>query len=92
MYIMIYWLDKGEVELVETNGMWIGLLDEIGEFNSVDQLTMKTGDIMLLYTDGITEAIDKQDEFYSEKKLIIVLKEFGEMSTKDVKNGILNSV
>jgi predicted ATPase/serine phosphatase RsbU (regulator of sigma subunit) len=55
--ILIYRAGRGTVERVETRGMWIGPLDDIAPLLRDDTLELTRGDIVLLYTDGITEAM-----------------------------------
>ena len=45
-------------------------------FNLEDhQVTLKTGDFLILYTDGITEAIDELEQEYGEQRLKVLVKE-----------------
>ena len=55
--ILIYRASSRAVERVETRGMWIGPVDDIGPLLRDDTLELTSGDIVLLYTDGITEAM-----------------------------------
>jgi sigma-B regulation protein RsbU (phosphoserine phosphatase) len=44
------------VERIETRGVWIGMLSDISTILAEDRFEMAPGDVMLLFTDGITEA------------------------------------
>jgi predicted ATPase/serine phosphatase RsbU (regulator of sigma subunit) len=55
--ILIYRAGARAVERVETRGMWIGPVDDIGPLLRDDTLELTSGDIVLLFTDGITEAV-----------------------------------
>jgi predicted ATPase/serine phosphatase RsbU (regulator of sigma subunit) len=55
--ILIYRAASQAVERVATRGMWIGPVDDIGPLLRDDTLELSHGDTMLLYTDGITEAM-----------------------------------
>jgi histidine kinase len=55
--ILIYRAKAGAVERVETRGMWIGPVDDIRPLLRDDTLELASGDIVLLFTDGITEAM-----------------------------------
>jgi predicted ATPase/serine phosphatase RsbU (regulator of sigma subunit) len=55
--ILIYRARSGGVERVETRGMWIGPVDDITPLLRDDTLELFSGDIVLLFTDGITEAM-----------------------------------
>ncbi len=53
--MLVYRAALKTVERVETSGVWVGLLDDISPFLSDAKLEMKQDDVLLLYTDGLTE-------------------------------------
>jgi predicted ATPase/serine phosphatase RsbU (regulator of sigma subunit) len=57
--ILVYRAASRVVERVATRGMWIGPVDDIGPLLRDDTLELANGDIVLLFTDGITEAMIK---------------------------------
>ncbi len=58
--ILIRRAKTGKVEIVESDGMWIGIEPDITELLSDDVLQLESGDCMVLFTDGITEAFAKR--------------------------------
>lgn len=54
--ILIYRAATSTVEAIETDGVWIGIMEDITELLDEASFEMNQGDIMLLYTDGLTEA------------------------------------
>jgi serine phosphatase RsbU (regulator of sigma subunit) len=96
--IMIYRNNSKLVELVETKGMWIGILDSIHLMNEDSQVKLDIGDTMLLYTDGITEARRNGDrpvdsileyEDFGADRLKNVLGDLGTARPEEIKAGIL---
>ncbi len=55
------------VTLLNAKGIALGVLDEIA-LESVD-IQLRTGDVVVLYTDGVTEATNEHDEEYGVKRL-----------------------
>lgn len=55
------------VRLDQRHGPVIGAAGDLAY--SQDQLTMQPGDLVFLYTDGVTEAMDPSQTLYSEKRL-----------------------
>ncbi len=49
-------------------------------------------DMILLYTDGITEARDRAQNFFSEKRLADILSSLGDISAEDVVNSTVSEV
>jgi|GEM_PF-568136 serine phosphatase RsbU (regulator of sigma subunit)/anti-sigma regulatory factor (Ser/Thr protein kinase)/ligand-binding sensor domain-containing protein len=59
---------NGTVEIVQkTRGMGLAIMDEM-EFET-SKFTLYNGDMLYLYTDGVTEAMNKNDELYSDERL-----------------------
>ncbi len=99
--IFIYRAGSDTVDVVATDGFWIGIMDNFGEMFNNQKLEMSTGDIMLLYTDGITEAWEKgsiknhrsaETQMFGDKKLIKAFKESGKKSVDEIKIDILKSL
>jgi serine phosphatase RsbU (regulator of sigma subunit) len=90
--IMIFRAAKNKIDLLETKGMWIGMMDDIANTLQVDQFHLQPNDVMLLYTDGITEALDKEGQMFSEDKLVGLFHKLGNLSPEEIKAGILQSL
>jgi serine phosphatase RsbU (regulator of sigma subunit) len=87
--IIIYRADKKDIEVIETKGMWIGMLPDLQGMLKVDQITLHSGDTMLLYTDGLTEAKDKNNAMFSEEKLAQIFKHLAAKPPAQIKEDIL---
>ncbi|MCI5051738.1 MAG: SpoIIE family protein phosphatase [Simkaniaceae bacterium] len=57
---------EGSIENLATDGMALGVADFTPD---VQETTLNRGDLLLLYTDGITEAHNKADKLYGEERL-----------------------
>ena len=90
--MLIFRASREAVELVETAGMWIGVLDDIGDLLRVDTLSLNPGDALLLFTDGITEAVDNQGQMFSGDRLAAVLKENGTRPAAQIQDAILQAI
>ncbi|MCT7981158.1 two-component regulator propeller domain-containing protein [Laspinema olomoucense] len=77
----------GEVERLDTIdlGFPIGLVEEIGEFVSSIEVTLNPGDVVVFYTDGITEAMDIDNQLYGLERLIEVIVQNREYSAEEIK-------
>jgi sigma-B regulation protein RsbU (phosphoserine phosphatase) len=51
-----------------------------------------SGDILVLYTDGITEAINDQEEAFGLERLIRIIRSHGELSAKNLIDKIQGEV
>jgi len=55
--IFVYRARTDSVETLETTGVWLGLQEDVSQSLTAGKLELGPGDLMLLYTDGITEAM-----------------------------------
>ena len=91
--ILRYRKKSKEIEIHETHGMWLGMLESIEEYNLNYNLNLNNGDTVLLFTDGITEAIDKTiDQLFSNNKLINIFAENGDKPLEEIKDVILKEL
>jgi len=59
---------KAEMESLSRTGMAMGVLEEASWEQGAIQID--PGDVLVLYTDGIVEAIDAQGDFFEEQRLV----------------------
>jgi serine phosphatase RsbU (regulator of sigma subunit) len=90
--IIVYRADTQTVEMLETTGMWFGIIDDLRPMIRDDQLKLDSGDTMLLYSDGVTEAFDANGQVYSEEALIALMKRHGQKKPHEIKDAILDSL
>jgi Stage II sporulation protein E (SpoIIE) len=71
--------DDGVIEEIKPPGMVVGMKSGAMFRNSLqEQVTqIRSGDIILLYTDGITETMNLQQEEFDTDRLFDVIKKFG---------------
>jgi sigma-B regulation protein RsbU (phosphoserine phosphatase) len=49
-----------------------------------EEITLDSGDVLYLYTDGVTEAVNKDNELFSEQRLLDVLNKYEDFSPKEL--------
>jgi sigma-B regulation protein RsbU (phosphoserine phosphatase) len=79
-----------EVEMLPATGQILGPFPN--EKYKTDFTIMRKGDILLFYTDGITEATNENAEMYGEQRLISLLKENRSRTPKELCQLILEDV
>jgi len=57
-----------------------------------DKVPFGAGDVLLIYSDGITEAVNNQDQEFGEDRLSEVVKKNQQRSAKELIDTIINSV
>ncbi len=86
--------ESGKVEQIDTMdlGFPIGLELDINEFINYQDVPLYAGDVVVLYTDGITEATNIDDVQYGIERLIEVVKQNLSQSAKTIKQAALADI
>ena len=82
--------ENGEIVRLSTGGVVLGAMKglKMGE-KTID---MYPQDLLVLYTDGVTEAINQQEDQFGEERLIKLIKDNRDMPSEDMKNLIIDTV
>lgn len=84
----------GKIERVDTIdlGFPLGLEFEIRQWVKEATVTLHSGDVAVLYTDGITEAENLENEIYGIDRLCAVLSRHWEQSAEAIKQAVIADV
>ena len=88
---LIIYREKGTVDIVKTDGICISTFP-LGQNDKNLELKLNKGDVLLLYTDGIIEAMDDVNKMFSEKRLISILEKTGNLPTEEILENIIHEV
>lgn len=72
--ICVHRRSSGKVELIPTPGTWLGAVRDVSKHTRDTELVLERGDIVLLYTDGITEARDQSGTQFGLERLVSLLE------------------
>lgn len=81
---------NNKIELLESTGPLIG-----PAYNSKFQTSivkLEKDDFLVIYTDGITEAMDEKENFYGEERLIKIIKTLKNKSAKEITQLLIEDV
>jgi phosphoserine phosphatase RsbU/P len=65
----------GACEHIQTPGTWLGGMRDVSKVTRDSKLELGVGDVMVLYTDGITEAKNKQGKMFGDERLSKVIED-----------------
>jgi serine phosphatase RsbU (regulator of sigma subunit) len=65
--IFVYRAATRTLDRIETQGIWLGLMDDISGLLEDRQFEMASGDVALLFTDGLTEAKSRGELIGTER-------------------------
>ena len=80
-------LRHGRIEYLATGGMVVGVDPDAGF--AVDPLQLRAGDVLLLYTDGATEALNFSEEPFGRERLEASLLRYADQSAPLITKNIL---
>jgi serine phosphatase RsbU (regulator of sigma subunit) len=82
---------NGAIERIDTVdlGFPIGLEETIEDFVFQAQVQLNTGDVVVLYTDGVTEAENNLGDQYGLENLCAIVKQSCQQSAQDIKQSII---
>ncbi len=80
----------GSVEQLESTGIILGFMRE-AKYQDV-QVNFEPGDVLVAYSDGITEAENAHEEMFGKDRLISVVQELRPMTPAKIKKGIIEAL
>ena len=69
-----------------------GIAEKFEQLLEEHTLPVAPGDVIALYTDGVSEAMNPESDFFGESRLSQVIEQHGHMSSEDLKHQVLNEV
>ena len=76
--------------LTGTKDVALGAMSAL-DYHSIT-VRLDPGDALFFYTDGVTEALDRGDRFYSQARLECVLKDVGTLAVEKITRGVVRDV
>jgi len=74
---------NGTIEKLEEGGLILGVFKTTTPY-AEDSVTLLSGDVLVMYTDGISEAMNEKDEQFTEELLEFVIKDASHLSAQDI--------
>jgi len=85
-----YHPDIDKFKMLGPTGGFLGILPQ--QKFGVENIRMYPGDILLLYTDGISEAMNKDMEIFGEQRMFDILRKTKDLSAKEICYAFLEAV
>jgi sigma-B regulation protein RsbU (phosphoserine phosphatase) len=86
----ILWRKDADHALLKEGGLVIGVLRDTPY--KATKIRLRPGDLLVLYTDGVTEARNSRDEEYGEDRLLETISLHGEKAAEAILETIFDSV
>jgi len=83
-------LRNGEARRLDVNGMVVGVFPQ-AQYDS-SRITLEKGDLLLLYTDGITEPENEYEEMFGEERLIETVQRVAAKPNEEILREVFDAV
>lgn len=90
--ILLWRARSRSCERITTSGVWIGITEDTRTLTSDVRLSLEPGDLLVLFTDGITEAMNSRREQFGVARLITTVDDHLEQSADKLCSAIFESV
>jgi PAS domain S-box-containing protein len=90
--LLVYRRATGRVEVVRPVGTWLGARRDIGPVTVDTTLELADGDVLVLYTDGLTEARNAAGEPFDLPRLAAAVERHGAAPARDLCVALLAEV
>ena len=88
---LLYRRATGEFEELGEGGVALGLIDDF-QFEASGPIDLNEGDLLLLYTDGIIEAMNPENEPFGKDRLMAILGENRDLSAREIVDRVRQAV
>jgi sigma-B regulation protein RsbU (phosphoserine phosphatase) len=79
---------SGEILMLDATGLILGILK--AEKYETKKINLEKGDLALIYTDGLEEALNRNDELFGTERIVNSLKINKNISPSDIIKNLLN--
>ena len=78
-HILVYRAAEGVTEVITTGGIALAMAEDIEKIVEEKEIKLKPNDVVVLYSDGITEAINDKQELFGLERLTACVTKYGHM-------------
>jgi sigma-B regulation protein RsbU (phosphoserine phosphatase) len=92
--VLLYKSSKQKAEFLKDKGTALGMVrsQDYRNFVEDNEFAYEAGDVMILYTDGITEAKNNKGEEFGNERLAEVLQNNAEKSSKEIEESVISTL
>ncbi|MCP3873546.1 MAG: serine/threonine-protein phosphatase [Desulfobacteraceae bacterium] len=92
MDLIIYPKASQNCECIPTKGMWLNMIPDIRKHTKDAEFKMEPGDILVLYSDGLTEAHEEDGDRLNQLGFIEIIQRHAELELAGMLDAIMSDV
>ncbi len=81
---------NGELELLEEGGLLLGVMKDMPYTRGC--VDLKPGDMLVSFTDGVTEAMSPEEEEFEDERLEAILRDHQSDSAQEILNAVRKAI
>ena len=89
--MVVFRRKTGRCELIDTVGAWLNFLPDIGYATKNAEFAVEVGDILILYTDGLTESHKIDGELFDVPRFLDVIAANANENAEAMRDAIMNA-
>lgn len=82
----------GREEVLHTPGTWVGGIEDVSRATVDTTVRLQAGDLLVLYTDGVTEAMNADHELFELDRLLAVVREARALPVEEIRDRVVAAV
>ncbi len=86
-----FFIREGSIQKLDKGGIILGVMKTFMPYTR-QTLQLKSGDVLILFTDGITEAMNLKGEEFSDERLEMLALKYSQLSAADIVTGIRKEI
>ncbi|MDM8515283.1 SpoIIE family protein phosphatase [Desulfobacterales bacterium HSG16] len=90
--IIVYRQEEDQYELIRTKGVYLNFKKDISKITKNSYFELGKGDVMVLYTDGLTESENPDGEMLDINRLAEMIKRYAHQEAEAMKENIMADV
>jgi phosphoserine phosphatase RsbU/P len=90
--ILVCRSEDGRICLIDPPGTWLGLVPDVRHLTADTDFELHVGDLMVLFTDGVTEATSPSGEMFGIDRLIAEVSRLRREPVPDIRDALLATV
>jgi PAS domain S-box-containing protein len=90
--ILLYRAESGRVERIKTSGPWMGIRGDVRTMTLDGSFRLRDRDVMVLFTDGVVEAMNLAGEQFEMDRLCQAIAEVHDLTPLQIRDHIVRKV
>lgn len=91
-HLLVYRAATKSCEAIRAGGIVLGMMKKADKFFKEQTLQVSSGDAIVLYTDGVTEALNSQNQMFELNRLIGIVEKYGHLNAQKICDALLEEL